>query len=345
MKFAISSTLFTAILSSYTFAQGSTPSAIATALSKDNIIPDVLPAGFVPEIELNVSWVGRSMEYGTEYFPYNNETNALPVINFAADANAYYTLSLVDPDAPSRADPFRAQVRHYLSVNIKGSDIASGNSTSTPYLAPRPFAGCGRKRFVWVLARQPSILPELSITTARPGFSIAKFVSENNMKLIAANYFEVESSPANICTVPNAAPTPKTIAAALSKDGVISDVLPADFVPEIELNVSYVNRTMSYGTEYFPYINETDSLPVISYAADANAYYTLSLVDPDAPSRANPFRAQVRHYLSVNIKGSDLASGNSTSTPYLAPRPFAGCGRKRFVWVLARQPSILPELS
>jgi hypothetical protein len=34
---------------------------------------------------------------------------------------------LVDPDAPSRADPEFREYRHWLVVNIKGSDLSSGD--------------------------------------------------------------------------------------------------------------------------------------------------------------------------------------------------------------------------
>ncbi|OLY80192.1 OV-16 antigen [Smittium mucronatum] len=205
MKFAATSTLFAALLSSTAFAQNPSLASIATKLAADDVIPDVLPAGFVPEVVLNLSYVGRPMEYGTEYFPYINETDSLPVVNYAFNSEDYYTLALVDPDAPSRANPIRAQVRHYLSVNIKGGDITTGNSTSTSYLAPRPFPGCGRKRFVWVLAKQSGYDASLTVPVARPGFNIANYASTNGMTIIAANYFEVEASPAAECIIPGGA--------------------------------------------------------------------------------------------------------------------------------------------
>ncbi|OLY78987.1 OV-16 antigen [Smittium mucronatum] len=205
MKFASTSVLFTACLSSYTFAQGPSFASIATSLAANTVIPDVLPAGFVPEVVLNMSYVGRPMEYGTEYFPYINETDFLPVVSYANDPEGWYTLALVDPDAPSRANPIRAQVRHYLSVNIKGGDILTGNNTSTPYLAPRPFPGCGRKRFVWVLAKQRGFDESLTVPLARPNFNIANYASTNNMTIIGANYFEVEASPADECVIPGGA--------------------------------------------------------------------------------------------------------------------------------------------
>ncbi|OLY81386.1 CEN-like protein 2, partial [Smittium mucronatum] len=212
MKFVITSALLVAFLKATVFAQDALLSSIACKLEADGVIPDVLPVDFVPEVELKMSYVGRPMEYGTEYFPYYNETDFLPLVNYTYNAEDYYTLALVDPDAPSRANPYRAQVRHYLSVNIKGGDICTGNSTSTPYLAPRPFPGCGRKRFVWILAKQNAYDASLTVPIARPNFDIATYASDNCMTIIAANYFEVEASPAAECLIPGG-PTPSSATA------------------------------------------------------------------------------------------------------------------------------------
>ncbi|PVV02761.1 hypothetical protein BB560_002772 [Smittium megazygosporum] len=172
---------------------------IVEELREGGLIPSVIPASFVPTTHLNVTYVGRLMDFGTEYFPYRNETDSVPEISYVAEPNSYYTVALVDPDAPSRADPYRAQVRHWLSVNIPMTDITRGNSTATPYLRPAPFAGCGRKRFVYVLAKQPGELPELTVPQARPNFDFAKFAADNNMTIVGANYFEVESLPGATC--------------------------------------------------------------------------------------------------------------------------------------------------
>ncbi|PVU94478.1 hypothetical protein BB561_002506 [Smittium simulii] len=178
--------------------------AILSALRSAEIIPNILPV-FDPSTDLQVTYVNRAMNFGTEYFPFKNETDNLPTFNYEADSDDFYTLALIDPDAPSRANPFRSQVRHWLSVNIPGKNVAAGNSTGTPYLAPRPFPGCGRKRFVYVLAKQQSNMPNLSVPAARPNFNIADFAKANNMEIIGANYFQVEAQPGATCTIPGAA--------------------------------------------------------------------------------------------------------------------------------------------
>ncbi|PVZ97136.1 hypothetical protein BB558_006920 [Smittium angustum] len=212
MKF----TLIASLLSVTVFSQTFDANAILNGLKHGDILPSIIPSDFKPETNLGVTYVGREMNFGTEYFPFNNETDKLPEFAYNADPNTFYTLALVDPDAPSRADPFRAQVRHWLNVNIPGTQISAGNSTATPYLAPRPFVGCGRKRFVYVLAKQPSQLPNLTVPAARPGFNIADFAKNNSMTIVGANYFEVEAPPGDSCIVPGASssgsPSPSSTA-------------------------------------------------------------------------------------------------------------------------------------
>ncbi len=51
----------------------------------------------------------------------------------------------------------------------------------------------------------------------------------------------------------------------------------------------------------------------------------LQKTDPDAPSRANPTLRSIRHYLVVNIIGTDISSG-TTIRAYGGPGPPANSG-------------------
>ncbi|PVV05103.1 hypothetical protein BB560_000381 [Smittium megazygosporum] len=189
------------------FTESDDANDIIEELREEGFIPSVIPANFVPTTNLEVEYAGRRMDFGTEYYPNRNEVNEIPRIRYVAEPNTYYTIALVDPDAPSRANPYRAQVRHWLNVNIPMNDISAGNSTGTPYLPPIPFAGCGEKRFVYILAKQQSELPNLTVTQNRANFDFAKFAADNSMTIIGANYFEVESEPGPSCSVPSGSST------------------------------------------------------------------------------------------------------------------------------------------
>ncbi|PVZ97155.1 hypothetical protein BB558_006903 [Smittium angustum] len=199
MKF----TLVTSLLSATVFSQTFDANTILNGLKRGDILPSIIPSDFKPETNLGVTYVGREMNFGTEYFPFNNETDNLPEFAYNADPNTFYTLALVDPDAPSRADPF----------------------------PPRPFVGCGRKRFVYVLAKQPSQLPNLTVPAARPGFNIADFAKNNSMTIVGANYFEVEAPPGDSCIVPGASssgsPSPSSTASGASPSSTASGASPS----------------------------------------------------------------------------------------------------------------------
>ncbi|MFT7813452.1 phosphatidylethanolamine-binding protein 4 [Arapaima gigas] len=76
--------------------------------------------------------------------------------------------------------------------------------------------------------------------------------------------------------------------------------------------------------------------------ADQEKKYTLMMVDPDAPSRRSPTRSHWRHWLVVDILGSDLQKGDikgSVLTEYRPPSPPANTGLHRYQFLLFEQPS------
>lgn len=112
--------------------------SVTTALKKNQIIPDVrpntlpgfifltnqlciqvVPEDFVPATLLNVSWGDKDVQLGNELT--KTDTAEVPVITFAPGAEDHpdstYTLALLDPDAPSRADPKFGPFRHWVVSN------------------------------------------------------------------------------------------------------------------------------------------------------------------------------------------------------------------------------------
>uniref|UniRef100_A0A8C9U715 Phosphatidylethanolamine binding protein 4 n=2 Tax=Scleropages formosus TaxID=113540 RepID=A0A8C9U715_SCLFO len=68
--------------------------------------------------------------------------------------------------------------------------------------------------------------------------------------------------------------------------------------------------------------------------------YTLMMVDPDAPSRNNPSRCHWRHWLMVDILGSDLQKGDirgSVLSEYRRPTPPSNTGLHRYQFLLFKQ--------
>jgi len=104
-------------------------------------------------------------------------------VKYEADSNALYTLAFVDPDAPSRAEPKFRSWRHWLVVNIKGSDLSSGE-TLTPYIGPGPPEGTNLHRYTFWVYKQSAPVKIEAFNNEREGrrsFSIRDFAHKNHL--------------------------------------------------------------------------------------------------------------------------------------------------------------------
>ncbi|KAJ1959050.1 hypothetical protein GGI12_004545, partial [Dipsacomyces acuminosporus] len=68
-------------------------SQVKPALLADNVIPDVLPASFVPKTLLSVKWGEHAVDFGNIFNP-PNETIRPPTIQWDADPAKFYTVAL-----------------------------------------------------------------------------------------------------------------------------------------------------------------------------------------------------------------------------------------------------------
>ncbi|KAG7480730.1 hypothetical protein MATL_G00059410 [Megalops atlanticus] len=76
--------------------------------------------------------------------------------------------------------------------------------------------------------------------------------------------------------------------------------------------------------------------------AETAKKYALMMVDPDAPSRCSPTRSHWRHWLVVDIVGSDLKKGDIKGlvlSDYRHPTPPQGTGLHRYQFMLFEQPA------
>lgn len=99
-------------------------SAVVTALKRERIVPDVLPESFMPSLLFSIVYPnGREVMLGNEFTV--EETQDEPSISFAAmnmpieqadsaDGEVGYTLVMLDPDAPSKAQPLYKSFRHWV---------------------------------------------------------------------------------------------------------------------------------------------------------------------------------------------------------------------------------------
>ncbi|KAI6170615.1 OV-16 antigen [Aphelenchoides bicaudatus] len=162
---------------------------VLKAFQSNGIIPDVLsvaaksPSGF-----LKVKYAGKIVNLGTILYP--DDTNNQPTISWDADPNSLYTVVKVDPDAPSRADPVMREWRHWILVNVKGSDLSTGTAI-TEYNSSTPPPGTGYHRYVLLVYKQSGTLTLDPLDdNNRDGFHIEQFAQTNNLgRAVAGNFF------------------------------------------------------------------------------------------------------------------------------------------------------------
>lgn len=164
-------------------------------LKKEQVVPDVIDN--IPSKEIKVKYGSEvGVQQGKELTP--TQVKDLPKFEYEAQAGELYTLAMVDPDAPSRAEPKYREVLHYLLANIPGNDVSKGD-TLAEYIGSGPPKGTGSHRYVFLLYHQKNgkLVSSMKIAkTSRDGrfnFSIRNFAKSNNLgEPIAANFYQAQ---------------------------------------------------------------------------------------------------------------------------------------------------------
>ncbi|KAG4923002.1 hypothetical protein JHK86_051815 [Glycine max] len=103
------------------------------------------------------------------------------------DLRTFYTLVMVDPDAPSPGNPTQREYLHWLITNIPATTGANFGEEIVSYESPRPIVGI--HRIVFVLFRQLRRLT-LQPPAWRQNFNTRDFAEIYNLGLpVAAMYF------------------------------------------------------------------------------------------------------------------------------------------------------------
>ncbi|KAF8715781.1 hypothetical protein HU200_026730 [Digitaria exilis] len=114
---------------------------------------------------------------------------------------------------------------------------------------------------------------------------------------------------------------------------VIQDVLDP-YTPTVPLRITYNNRLLLSGAGLKP--SAVASKPRVDIGGnDMRAFYTLVLVDPDAPSPSNPSLREYLHWMVTDIPETTGASFGQELVFYESPEPRSGI--HRMVFVLFRQ--------
>ncbi|CAI4046645.1 hypothetical protein N7582_003862 [Saccharomyces uvarum] len=143
-----------------------------------------------------------------------------------AQADAYvpqdddlFTLVMTDPDAPSKTDHKWSEFCHLVESDLKllnksthesagATDFfasefnSTGSRTLVEYMGPAPPKGSGPHRYVFLLFKQPKGVDSSKFSKIRdrpnwgyssPATGVYKWAQENNLKLVASNFFYAET--------------------------------------------------------------------------------------------------------------------------------------------------------
>ncbi|XP_067631171.1 protein D2-like [Eurosta solidaginis] len=168
---------------------------IIQAFEQNEVVPDVVSQA--PYQLLKVAYAnGLEVIPAAELTPSQVKTE--PSMAWEAEPNAYYTLVMTDPDAPSRIEPKFREFKHWLVTNILGNDVSKGDVLAA-YVGSGPPQGTGLHRYVFLLYKQPGKLQfneervENNCRNGRPKFRAAAFAEKYGLgEPVAGNFFQAQ---------------------------------------------------------------------------------------------------------------------------------------------------------
>jgi len=140
-----------------------------------------------------------SMNISFKNFMTPNEAEDPPIISITsvdnAYYNAYYTLLMIDLDAPSKISRVYSPWLHWLVINIPGKDLKIGKInkgiTIAEYSGPTPPKGSGNHEYKILLFKQDVLInPKIKNNIKfRNNFSIDSVIQSNILHLVSTKSF------------------------------------------------------------------------------------------------------------------------------------------------------------
>ncbi|KXJ70301.1 hypothetical protein RP20_CCG024159 [Aedes albopictus] len=132
------------------FGQQDPAVAVRKSFTENEIVPDVIKRA--PGALVKVTYPsGAEVNLGNELTP--TQVKDEPTVSWKADPGALYTLVMTDPDAPTRATPKMREWKHWVVINVPGSDVAAGE-TVAEYIGSAPPENSGLHRYVFLVYKQ-----------------------------------------------------------------------------------------------------------------------------------------------------------------------------------------------
>ncbi|KAH6773759.1 PEBP family protein [Perilla frutescens var. hirtella] len=157
------------------------------------VVGDVLDI-FIPTAEMVVRYGGKKISInGGKVKP--SSAAERPKLCITGSPNNYYTLVMVDPDAPSPSEPSFREWLQWLVIDIPEGCDASEGKELMEYMGPQPPIGI--HRHVFAAFRQQGLMETVKGRPVERGlFNTRHFATENQLGLpVAALYFNSQKQP------------------------------------------------------------------------------------------------------------------------------------------------------
>ncbi|XP_053698467.1 protein D2-like [Sabethes cyaneus] len=169
---------------------------IQRIFSLHQIIPDLIDAG-PAEIARIKYPSGAIAQVGNVLTP--TQVREQPLIDWLADRDSYYTLFMLDPDVPSRAQPTFRSVCHWFVGNIPGCNVNKGD-TRIAFIGSGPTQDTGLHRYVFLIYKQNGKIdfsdsPRTSNRShnSRSNFQHMDYVRRYGLaELVAGNFYQAQ---------------------------------------------------------------------------------------------------------------------------------------------------------
>jgi phosphatidylethanolamine-binding protein len=165
---------------------------------------------FLPSLLLNVSWENATANLGNTIVP--DEVQEEPVIELLSDqtllphsavgTQVQYTITLTDPDAPSRDNPEWSEMCHWIATDLAMPAFAllrKKQNPVMPWKPPGPPPKTGKHRYIFlVFAPANSTTEKLNLTTpqdrqhwgtGKERHGVRDWARQNGLVAVAANFF------------------------------------------------------------------------------------------------------------------------------------------------------------
>jgi len=144
--------------------------------------------------QILVEYDKRSINCGNNY-KLTGLFDRRPTVKFnnQFETGKYYTLVMLDPDAPSRKNPKFRSWLHWIVINIQSGRVKNGTEVVS-YRPPTPPPGSGKHRYIFFLLQQEQRLKKVITVKDRASFDLNAYASKNKISRVSGFlYFTTES--------------------------------------------------------------------------------------------------------------------------------------------------------